>query len=39
MGIVIVAPTYLGTRQVNLRTAREVADLGPLSAPGARPGS
>ena len=24
MGIVIVAPTYLGTRQVNLRTAREV---------------
>ena len=24
MGIVILAPTYLGTRQVNLRTAREV---------------
>src|SRR5689334_11441507 len=23
MGIVILAPTYLGTRQVNLRTARE----------------
>ena len=24
MGLVILAPTYLGTRQVNLRTAREV---------------
>jgi tripartite ATP-independent transporter DctP family solute receptor len=30
MGIVILAPTYLGTRQVNLRTKREVKGPGDL---------